>query len=81
MVHPEVRPVRTELFGRYREVDGLQQGIRGRPVRECGEGVQWPNDKKPIRFIISQTRRRALLFLIKIELIAVRAGLADLGPG
>ena len=34
-------------------------------VRECSEGVQWPNDKKPIRFMIGQTHPRSLLFLVK----------------
>ena len=32
---------------------------------ECGEDVQWPNDKKPMRFMTRPTYPRSLLFLFK----------------
>jgi hypothetical protein len=32
---------------------------------ECGEEVQWPKDKNPIRFMTIPTYRSSLLFLFK----------------
>ena len=53
MMHAEICAVRAQLLRRDGEIDRLQQRV-GRPsaCRECGEGVQWPKERKPIFFMV-----------------------------
>jgi hypothetical protein len=48
---PEIGPVRSQLLGHDGEVHGLQRRVRGRAVCDCDEGVQCPNERKPIFFM------------------------------
>ena len=47
VVHPEVRPVRTELLGGDREIDRLQQGIRGRAGLRLRRGRPMAERQEP----------------------------------
>jgi AcrR family transcriptional regulator len=44
--------VRAELLGRDGEIDRLQQRVDADRVCDWGDGVQWPNERKPIFFML-----------------------------
>jgi hypothetical protein len=46
-MHTEV-PRPRELLGGDSQVDRLQQASEADRVCDCGEGDQWPNERKPI---------------------------------
>ena len=52
VVDAEIGAVGAQLLGRHGQVDRLEQRVAP-PVRvcDCGDGVQWPNDRNPIFFI------------------------------
>ena len=56
VVDSEVGAVRTQLLGRDREVDRLQQRVRRVRVPESGWSVQWPKDRNPM-FFTPESRR------------------------
>ena len=58
VVHPEIGAVRAELLRGDGEIDGLQQRVRAERVCDCGEGDQWPNERKPIFFFAGMTGLR-----------------------
>ena len=51
MMNAEIGAVRAEGLGGDGKVDGLQECVGRRARRDCAEGVQWPNERKPIFFM------------------------------
>ena len=50
-MNTEVGSVHSQALGLYSEINGLQERVSRRRVPDCGEGVQWPNERKPIFFM------------------------------
>jgi hypothetical protein len=51
VMDPKIGSVRAQFLGGNGQVDGLQECVCGRRVCDCDEGVQCPNERKPIFFM------------------------------
>ena len=47
VMHAEIGAVGAELLGRDGELDRLQSASDAERICDCGDGVQWPKERKP----------------------------------
>ena len=53
VMHAEESAVGAELLGGDSKLDGLQSASDAVRTFDCGDGVQWPKERKPIFFMRS----------------------------